>query len=120
MPRITLERFREGRLLDRRGAGRSGCNEAARMIRIDCPRCGPRDEIEFTYRGDATVRRPEADAPAEALHDYVYARKNPRGWHKEWWHHAHGCRQYLQVVRHTLTHEVRSVARGRTVELPVE
>ena len=96
-----------------------GCNEAARMIRIDCPWCGPRDEIEFTYRGDATVRRPDADAPAEALHDYVYARKNPRGWHKEWWHHAHGCRQYLQVVRHTLTHEVRSVACATdTVELP--
>jgi len=91
------------------------------MIQIRCPWCGPRDEIEFSYRGDATVRRPAADAPGEAFYDYVYARRNPRGWHKEWWHHSHGCRQYLQVVRHTLTHEVRAVARATdTIELPQE
>ena len=46
------------------------------MIRIDCPWCGPRDEIEFTYRGDATVHAAgRRDAPAEAFYDYVYARR---------------------------------------------
>src|SRR5436309_1346964 len=55
------------------------------MIQIPCPHCGRRDEIEFTYRGDASVTRPNGDAPVEAFHDYVYTRGNPRGWHLEWW-----------------------------------
>ena len=91
------------------------------MIRIECPWCGKRDEAEFSYRGDATVTRPAADASGEAFHDFVYARKNPRGWHVEWWYHQAGCRQYLKVVRHTMTHEVRSVvAATATPEVPVE
>lgn len=78
-----------------------------------------RDEIEFSYRGDATVRRPAGDAPEEAFYAYVYVRGNPRGWHVEWWHHAAGCRQFLKVLRHTMTHEVRAVVpAARSVELP--
>lgn len=76
------------------------------MHRIACPHCGPRDEAEFRYRGDATVARPAADAGTEAFLDYVYNRDNPRGWHVEWWHHLHGCRRVLKVVRHTLTHDI--------------
>jgi sarcosine oxidase subunit delta len=34
---------------------------------------------------------------------------NPRDWHTEWWLHVAGCRRLLKVVRHTLTHEIRSV-----------
>jgi sarcosine oxidase subunit delta len=91
------------------------------VIRIDCPYCGVRDETEFDYRGDATVQRPAADATPDAFHDYVYTRGNPRGWHLEWWHHAAGCRQFLKVLRHTMTHEVRAVATatGR-VDIPPE
>ncbi len=80
------------------------------MIRIDCPHCGVRDETEFSYRGDATVRRPDGDAPAQEFLDYVYLRGNPRGWHVEWWQHSLGCRQFLKVLRDTMTHEVRAVA----------
>jgi heterotetrameric sarcosine oxidase delta subunit len=91
------------------------------MIRIPCPHCGPRDEAEFTYRGDATAKRPPADAPESAFHDYVYARRNPLGWHVEWWHHQAGCRQFLKVVRHTMTHEIHAVAAATAaVELPTE
>ncbi len=79
------------------------------MIRIACPQCGVRDEVEFAYRGDATVVRPAGDAGGSAFYDYVYARGNPRGWHLEWWHHSGGCRQFLKVLRHTMTHEVRAV-----------
>ena len=32
-------------------------------MRIDCPHCGERDAREFTYLGDATVRRPDPQAP---------------------------------------------------------
>jgi len=76
------------------------------MLRIPCPHCGgePRDETEFAYRGDATVRRPMPDAGTDAFHDYVYLRANPKGWHVEWWQHAAGCRRFVKVVRHTVTH----------------
>lgn len=29
------------------------------MSRIHCPPCGPRNETEFTYGADATMRRPQ-------------------------------------------------------------
>jgi sarcosine oxidase subunit delta len=91
------------------------------MIRIDCLWCGVRDEVEFTYRGDATVTRPDTGAPEAAFHDFVYKRANPRGWHVEWWYHGAGCRQFLKVVRHTMTHEVRSVVSATAKpEVPAE
>jgi sarcosine oxidase subunit delta len=79
------------------------------MLRIPCPHCGLRDEAEFSYRGDATVARPAPDAGIDAFHDYVYLRANPKGWHVEWWQHAQGCRQWLKVTRHTVTHEIAEV-----------
>lgn len=78
------------------------------MHRITCPHCGLRDEIEFRYRGDATVARPSGDAGEDAFYAYVYARKNPKGWHVEWWHHTLGCRRYVKVVRNTATNEIRA------------
>jgi sarcosine oxidase subunit delta len=69
-----------------------------------------RDESEFRYRGDAGRPRPAADAGPQAFTAYVYERDNPLGWHTEWWLHVGGCRQLLKVVRHTLTHEIRSVS----------
>ena len=52
------------------------------MLRITCPWCGVRDEAEFRYRGDASVRRPAQDAGIDAFYDYVYERANPKGWHR--------------------------------------
>jgi sarcosine oxidase subunit delta len=89
------------------------------MLRIPCPHCGTRDEAEFSYRGDATKARPSADAGADAFVDYLYTRRNPRGWQVEWWQHAAGCRAVLKVLRHTVTHEIRAVATaGETLDLP--
>ena len=76
------------------------------MLLIECPWCGARDQGEFTYAGDATVRRPPPDAGETAFHDYVYLRENPRGPHRELWHHTGGCRRFLRVERNTLTHEI--------------
>ena len=78
------------------------------MHRIDCPWCGKRDEAEFQYQGDATVSRPADDASEEKFFNYVYQRDNPKGWHTEWWHHVAGCRQWVKVVRNTMTHEIHS------------
>ena len=89
------------------------------MHRIDCPWCGVRDEAEFKYGGDATVKRPPADCGAEAFFAYAYDRDNPKGWHVEWWHHVAGCRQWLKVLRHTVTHEIRQVGKaGDDVKTP--
>ena len=84
------------------------------MLRIHCPVCGTRDETEFTYGGDATKRRPEMDSnDTAAWLDYVFDRGNPRGPHKEFWHHSMGCRQWLIVERDTLTHEFASSTLAR-------
>ena len=79
------------------------------MIRLDCPFCGTRDHSEFSYGGDATVEYPPLDAELEAWNAAVYGRKNPRGPHREYWHHLNGCRSWLIVERDTLTHEIESV-----------
>ncbi|MFB9978731.1 sarcosine oxidase subunit delta [Mesorhizobium kowhaii] len=77
------------------------------MLRIHCPVCGLRDETEFTYGEDATIRRPDMnETDSKIWHDYVFIRENPRGPHKEYWHHVVGCRQWIVVERDTLTHEM--------------
>lgn len=91
------------------------------MLRIPCPWCGERDEVEFRYRGDASRPRPAADAEMEEFVDFVYRRDNPRGWHLEWWLHVGGCRRLLKVVRHTVTHEIREVGPAEeALRLPEE
>ncbi len=78
------------------------------MLLIECPHCGPRAQIEFTYGGDASVKRPDDPDKLDdrAWFDHVYFRDNPRGRHVEWWQHSAGCRAWIQVERDTLTHEV--------------
>jgi heterotetrameric sarcosine oxidase delta subunit len=79
------------------------------MLRIPCPWCGVRDHTEFTYLGDATVKRPDPESGSDAeWMEYVYLRDNPRGDHREFWHHVNGCRRWLIVNRNTVTHEIAS------------
>jgi methylglutamate dehydrogenase subunit B len=80
------------------------------MLLIPCPHCGPRAQVEFTYGGDATVRRPAPDADERAWFEYVYVRDNPRGPHDELWLHSAGCRQWFKVRRNTLTHQILASA----------
>ena len=89
------------------------------MFLIECPHCGPRAQIEFTYGGDASVVRPKDPQGAgdKAWLDYVYLRDNPRGRHSEWWHHTAGCRAWIKVRRDTFTHEIfGSAASGADFE----
>jgi sarcosine oxidase subunit delta len=84
------------------------------MLRIVCPYCGERDQVEYAYAGDATRAMPQlADSDLDRWTDWVFIRDNPRGEHTEHWQHVHGCRQWLRVVRDTVTHEIRSVAPAR-------
>jgi methylglutamate dehydrogenase subunit B len=84
-------------------------------MRIPCPHCGPRPHDEFTYYGDATVRRPPAVGPdAEAVfYDYVYVRDNPFGLHRELWFHQGGCHEWLVVERDTRNHEIAGAVPAR-------
>ena len=83
-------------------------------MRIPCPYCGTRSNDEFTVMGDADayLARPAASTLA-AFHDYAYLRDNKAGAHRELWHHTAGCKQWLVVTRHTLTHAVLDVAVAR-------
>ncbi len=80
-------------------------------MRITCPYCGTRNLEEFSYRGDATVKRPQSieETERDAWVDYVYLRDNPAGLHKELWHHSAGCHAWLELTRDTTTHEITAV-----------
>jgi heterotetrameric sarcosine oxidase delta subunit len=78
------------------------------MMLITCPWCGPRDETEFHYGGEANLAHPAdpfALTDAEWA-DYVFTRANPKGAFAERWSHSAGCRRWFDVVRDTVTHEI--------------
>ncbi len=81
------------------------------MLLIECPNCGPRDETEFHYGGQAHVAYPE---DPYALTDkewaeYLFYRDNTRGLYAERWSHSLGCRKWFNAVRDTVTYEITTV-----------
>lgn len=81
------------------------------MLKIECPWCGPRDESEFSYGGEAHIVRPgEPDSLSdEDWGDYLFFRANPKGPHREQWCHAAGCRRWFNAVRDTVTYRFHGV-----------
>lgn len=80
------------------------------MLLIACPWCGPRNEPEFSFGGEPAVRPiPAAEVSDAQWADYLYARTNPKGRHRELWCHSFGCGQWFAMERDTVTHEI-----GRT------
>jgi len=81
------------------------------MLNITCPWCGPREESEFSYGGEAHIMRPlDTDALTDAeWGDYLFMRKNPRGLHKEQWVHTYGCRRWFNVERNTLSYQIKTI-----------
>ena len=88
------------------------------MLLIRCPWCGPRDEIEFHYGGQAHIPYPEdpGTLPDKEWADFLFMRDNPRGPFRERWYHVYGCRRWFNAVRDTSTH--RFVASYRMDEEP--
>ncbi|MER7398530.1 sarcosine oxidase subunit delta [Streptomyces sp. NPDC000151] len=83
------------------------------MLLLSCPWCGPRDETEFHYGGQAHVPFP---ADPHTLDDrqwaeYVFYRDNPKGPFAERWMHATGCRRWFNAVRDTATYQVLATYR---------
>lgn len=82
------------------------------MQQFTCPWCGPRDETEFFYGGEAETVRPE---PARDVGDrewaaYLYMQRNTKGVHREMWVHSAGCGRWFRMTRDTATHEVLETA----------
>ncbi|MDV9168941.1 sarcosine oxidase subunit delta family protein [Streptomyces sp. W16] len=84
------------------------------MLLIPCPWCGPRDEAEFHYGGQAHVAYPEnqADLTDEEWARFLFFRDNPKGPFAERWSHAAGCRRWFNAVRDTSTNEILTVYRA--------
>lgn len=81
------------------------------MMYIKCPWCGPRNEEEFTCGGQSHIQRP---GPPDAVSDerwahYLFDRVNPMGLHLERWRHSDGCRQWFNLARDTLSHNIVAV-----------
>ncbi|SMF17933.1 sarcosine oxidase subunit delta [Tistlia consotensis] len=81
------------------------------MLLIDCPHCGPRAELEFSYGHEAHIERPKApEALSDAeWADYLFLRDNTKGVILERWVHSHGCRRWFNVARDTVTYEILAV-----------
>ncbi|HET8604914.1 MAG TPA: sarcosine oxidase subunit delta [Marmoricola sp.] len=93
------------------------------MLLIDCPHCGPRNETEFHYGGQAHVAYPEDPHALSdtAWADYLFFRDNPKGLFAERWVHSTGCRKWFNVVRDTVSYRIQAVygAGEPRPELPV-
>jgi sarcosine oxidase subunit delta len=87
------------------------------MMHITCPWCGKRPENEFNCGGTTAIQRPPLDCDDETWATYMFSRDNPLGLHAERWRHTHGCSQWFNMVRDTLTHEIRAVY-GMTAPQP--
>ncbi|MER5451533.1 sarcosine oxidase subunit delta family protein [Streptomyces sp. NPDC002764] len=84
------------------------------MLLISCPWCGPRDESEFHYGGQAHVPYPQDPSALtdEEWARYLFFRANPKGPFAERWSHSTGCRRWFNAVRDTATNEVLAVYRS--------
>jgi sarcosine oxidase, subunit delta len=83
------------------------------MLLIPCPWCGPRDEVEFRYGGEAHIVRPaEPDAVDDtAWAESLFMRANPKGVLAERWAHADGCRRWFNLLRDTVSHRILAAYR---------
>ncbi|MDA1064217.1 MAG: FAD-dependent oxidoreductase, partial [Proteobacteria bacterium] len=71
----------------------------ALMLRIACPHCGTRDEVEFRCGGDAHIERPGSEVSDAVWADYLFNHDNPKGVILERWCHVFGCGQWCNVAR---------------------
>jgi len=83
------------------------------MLVLTCPVCGIEgEEADFHCGGEAHIVRPQSHTAeqisAEALRDYLYSRKNPKGLHFEQWQCVRGCGKWFNAARDTLTMEFKA------------
>ena len=79
------------------------------MFVITCPHCcEAREEEEFSYGGEAFIARPTSPETVSESDwgDYLFMKKNPKGWHWEMWGHSTGCRKFFVLKRNTANHTI--------------
>ena len=81
------------------------------MLKIPCPWCGERDELEFSYGGQAHIAYPREPhgLSDEQWAQYLFMRDNPKGVMRERWVHTQGCRRWFNVARNTVTNAIANV-----------
>ena len=81
------------------------------MLLIRCPNCGDRDEPEFHCAGESHIIRPGSPDTASDAEwaQYLFYHDNPKGVVCERWCHVLGCKQWFNVARDTVTHEILRV-----------
>ena len=81
------------------------------MFIINCPYCGPRDQSEFSYGGQAHISRPTngEDLSDQEWAEFVFIRDNTKGLFAERWNHSAGCRKWFNVLRDTATDQIYAV-----------
>ncbi|MFK0004750.1 sarcosine oxidase subunit delta [Paenarthrobacter sp. NPDC090522] len=81
------------------------------MLLISCPNCGPRDETEFHYGGQAHVPYPQNpnDLTDREWAEYLFYRENTKGTYAERWVHSTGCRQWFNMLRDTVSYDIHSI-----------
>jgi len=83
------------------------------MLLFPCPNCGPRNETEFHYGGQAHVAYPER--PDELTDrdwaEYLFYRQNTKGLFAERWVHSAGCRKWFNMLRDTVSYDITAVYR---------
>lgn len=76
------------------------------MQLFPCPFCGPRDETEFHFGGEADNSRPEGEnVPARDWAGYLHMRTNSKGATREIWVHL-TCGEFFVMERNTIDHVV--------------
>lgn len=76
------------------------------MQLFPCPFCGPREESEFHYGGEAGNTRPDGrDVPADRWANYLHMRVNSKGSTREVWAHL-TCGEFFVMERDSVTHAV--------------
>lgn len=77
------------------------------MLLIECPNCGPRDETEFRYGGQAHVPYPPDPSAVDDRRwgEYLFYRDNTQGVFAERWA-CHACRKWFNALRDTRTYEI--------------
>ena len=77
-------------------------------MQFTCPHCGPRAQAEFVYERTLDSVIPLDTAADEAM-ERLFTRTNPRGPDEELWRHTFGCRAWLIIRRHRVTHVIEAV-----------
>ncbi|ACU96904.1 sarcosine oxidase subunit delta [Saccharomonospora viridis] len=83
------------------------------MQLIHCPWCGPREEVEFHYGGQAEIAYPEnpSELSDREWAEFLFYRDNPKGPFAERWNHSAGCRRWFNAVRDTHTYRFLGTAK---------